>query len=94
MSTKPSLSLSPPFFLFETEKTESLTVYLEYIEYEKAHSTPDRVQLIYERALKDHALVDALWAAYTSYLVSPSLHAVFTSHSCSPVKNYSTYTEM
>lgn len=42
--------------------------FLEYVEAERKHGTPDRVQLVFERGLKLHALDASLWAAYCQYV--------------------------
>ncbi|KAG8190656.1 hypothetical protein JTE90_001265 [Oedothorax gibbosus] len=47
---------------------EQYDSYKQYIQYEKTHGDPIRVQNIYERALIDNCLKDELWLEYIKYI--------------------------
>lgn len=57
---------------FEQELLSSepphLSEYYAYIQHEKDHGDPARVQNLYERALKDNCLVSDLWVSYIDYV--------------------------
>ena len=60
------------------DAVSKLTAYQSYIEHEKTHGDPARVQLIFERAVADNALNSDVWLSYIQYLVCAWQHVMLT----------------